>query len=329
MSAECVCLELLNIPFSLMKEDKRPGIKGYRSAYCYSDIRILESSGENTKNGLQLLLSGKGCRNYEMFLEANEETWFDFFERILQYGCNVPRLDIAIDDFKTYFKISKLVKLAKKQQLVTKLRKGGQIGSFSLQNGMSMGDSLYLGRRSSGLMIRFYEKNWEQAERLGLSEKESLPKWNRYELELKQGKAVLTMKKLVEDKDIAKVALGILKSSVRIVRPFGKDKDRRRWPLWEPWEWFLQDVEELKLEINPIEKDFLDFYGWLLNSVAPSLWILDCVGKAKGYDFFKELVENATITEKHKRKLEDYLFQLETMEELKLKSDEKKEVNNN
>lgn len=319
MSAERICSELLNIPFSLMKEDLRPGIKGYHSVYCYSDIRLLESSGENAKNGMQLLMSGKGCRNYEMFLEANEETWFDFFDRVLQCGCNVPRLDVAIDDFKTYFKISKLVKLAENQQIVTRLRKGGRMGSFSLQDGSRMGDSLYLGRRSSGLMIRFYEKNYEQAERLGLSKEEILPKWNRYELELKQEKAVVTMRKLVKERDLTMVILGILKSSIRIVRPFGKDKDRRRWPLWEPWEWFLGDVKEIKLEMSPNEKDFLDFYGWLLDSVAPSLWILDRVGKETGDDFFSDLVEHARITEKHERKLADYLFQLETMEQLKKK----------
>jgi phage replication initiation protein len=311
MDAEMICTELLNIPFQLMKADIRVGIKGYHSSYCYDDIRILESSGINQENGIQLLMSGQGCRNYEMFLEANDETWFDFFDRVVAFNFNVPRLDLAIDDFKTYFKISKLIKLAKSGQIVTRLKGGRSNDSFTLKDGEKKGDTLYLGSRSSGLNIRFYEKNYEQAEKLGLDKDDILPKWNRYELELRQEKATVAMKELCKSRDVSAVSLGILQESMRIVRPTGNDADRRRWQLWEPWAWFMTDVKGLKLSIEPEEKNFLDFYGWMLSSIAPSLWILDNVGKKKGYDFISELIKLANITKKHEKIVEGYCLQID------------------
>jgi len=42
----------------------------------------------------------------------------------LSYGVNFPRIDLAIDDRKTYFKIAKLARLAREGLIVTRMRVG-------------------------------------------------------------------------------------------------------------------------------------------------------------------------------------------------------------
>ncbi|WP_086348654.1 replication initiation factor domain-containing protein [Candidatus Enterococcus clewellii] len=303
-----ICHELLNIPFDLFRDDNRKGIKGYHASYCYDDIRILESSGVNAENGIQLLMSGQGCRNYEMFLEANGETWFDFFERCLIYCSNVPRLDLAIDDYKTYFKIATLKKMAKNGNTVGRLRVGREDGSFALKDGETKGETLNIGSRSGKIFMVFYEKNYEQAAKLGLDTEEPLPKWNRYEIRFRQEKAVAAMKELITSRKIDEVAFSILNESIRFVVPFEdkEDKDKRRWPLWTPWAWFMKDTKKLKLSIEPKRKTLEKLLVWLAKAVAPSLWVIREIDRICGTDQLKSLIDNAAITDKHKQMVIDY-----------------------
>lgn len=77
----------------------------------FDNIKILKPTGNAQYEGFQILMSGSGCRNYENFLTINQETWFDFLERVCRYNVNFPRLDLAIDDRKTYLSIPELIRL--------------------------------------------------------------------------------------------------------------------------------------------------------------------------------------------------------------------------
>lgn len=325
---QTICNELLNIPFELMREDERTGIKGYHASYCYDDIRILESSGKNAENGVQLLMSGNGCRNYEVFLQANNETWFDFFERALHYGSNIPRIDIAIDDFKTYFKIITLKRMAKKGYTVGSLKLGSGNDSFSLKDGENRGETLNLGTKSSKIHMTFYEKNYEQAGKFNLDE--PLPKWNRYEMKFRQEKAVAVVKELIKTRRVDKVALEILNSEVRFVVPpeNGEDSNKRRWAVWQPWAWFMKDVHKLKLSIEPAEKSFEQLFTWLFKSVAPSLWVLRELDRLCGTQQLKWLIDNANVAEKHAKMVENYSKQVDRLElyQKRLESEMKNEL---
>ncbi|MDT2225180.1 replication initiation factor domain-containing protein [Enterococcus faecalis] len=326
MTVEEICVELLNIPFELMRDDERNGIKGYHASYCYDDIRILESSGKNADNGIQLLMSGSGCRNYEVFLEANNETWFDFLERALKFGSNIPRLDIAIDDFKTYFKIATLKRMAKKGYTVGRSKIGAGNDSFAMSDGERKGETLNIGSRSSDFFMVFYEKNYEQANKFHLEE--PLDKWNRYELRFKKKKAIAVAQELVQTRRVDEIALSILKQQVRFVVPpkNGSDKDKHRWPVWQPWEWFLKDVSQLKLSVEPKEKSLEQLYGWLSLSVAPSLWVVRELDRMCGTRQLSRLIDNANVTEKHRKMLENYLKQMERLKIHKYRLEEREHL---
>lgn len=314
MDVQTICNELLNIPFELMREDERKGIKGYHASYCYDDIRILESSGKNTENGIQLLMSGAGCRNYEIFLEANNETWFDFLERVLFFGANIPRFDLAIDDKKTYFKIPTLKRMAKNGYTVGSLKIGSGNDSFALKDGENKGETLNVGTRSSKLFMVFYEKNYEQEHKFNLEEE--LPKWNRYEIRFRQEKAVAVVKELVKTQRVDDVALSVLNQEIRFVVPpeTGKDSNKRRWDVWKPWAWFMKDVSKIKLSIDPQEKSFEQLFSWMYKSNAPSLWVIRELDRRCGTQQLKWIIDNAKVTEKHYKMVENYMKQVERLE---------------
>lgn len=314
MDVQTICSELLSIPFELMREDERKGIKGYHASYCYDDIRILESSGKNVDNGIQLLMSGSGCRNYEVFLEANNETWFDFLERALLYGSNIPRFDLAIDDFKTYFKIQTLKRMAKKGYTVGSLKLGSGNDSFTLKDGENKGETLNIGTRSSKLFMVFYEKDYEQEQKFSFEEE--LPKWNRYEMRFRQEKAVAVVKELVKTQRVDEVALSVLNQEIRFVVPpeNGMDSNKRRWPIWQPWAWFMKDVKKLKLSIDPHEKSFEQLFSWMFKSNGPMLWVMRELDRRCGTQQLKWIIDNANVTEKHYKMVENYEKQVERLE---------------
>ena len=60
------------------------GIAGHEVVAIFDNIKVLKPTGNAQYQGFQILMSGKGCRNYENFLQLNEETWFDFSGKSLQ-----------------------------------------------------------------------------------------------------------------------------------------------------------------------------------------------------------------------------------------------------
>ena len=73
---------------------------------------------------------------------------------------------------------------------VTRLRLGNVHSGFGLGGDKKYGDTVYFGSRSSEFHMCFYEKGYEQAEKLGLEEDKIDKSWNRYELRFRQKRAV-------------------------------------------------------------------------------------------------------------------------------------------
>lgn len=77
LSLEKSKLMLGNIP------DK--GFAGHQIVAGFGNIKLAVPTGKVQYEGYQLLISGSGCRDYEYFLRANQETWIDFFKRVEKY----------------------------------------------------------------------------------------------------------------------------------------------------------------------------------------------------------------------------------------------------
>ena len=70
------------------------GKYGYESKYVLGDINIMCSMQEHL--GVLLELKGRGCRQMESYLLAQERSWYDFMLDCLTAGGKMKRLDLAI-----------------------------------------------------------------------------------------------------------------------------------------------------------------------------------------------------------------------------------------
>lgn len=309
VSLEEVIEQVLRIPPELMEVmDYQKGIAGHELVAVFDNIKVLKPTGKAQYNGFQILMSGSGCRNYENFLQLNEETWFDFLKRVSGYHVNFPRIDLAIDDRKTYLDIHELIKLKNEGLISSKLRDISENRSDKLTEDdiESNGKSLYIGSKSSDFRIVFYEKGYEQAEKFG---KDLDTNWNRYELRFRQKKAVRLVQELLKDRNVARIAMSILNDKLRFLqKPENSPVTRKRlYPTYPPWEEFMKNIPKLKLCMDsiPIDNYLQRNREWLINNVAPSVkmqMIWDKMTHTEN-DIFKEM-SHARLKAKQKSALQ-------------------------
>ena len=303
-----VITDILKIPLSLMQlQNKGKGIAGHELVAGFDNIKILKPTGKMQYNGFQILMSGSGCRNYENFLVINKETWFDFFARVCQYHVNFPRIDFAIDDHKPYLNIPELIRLTKQGLISSQLRNYSENASGELSESIPVhkGNTLYLGSSNSDFRIVFYEKGYEQAEKFG---KELDPNWNRYELRFRQERANKVVQELIARRDVAEIAMSVLNGKIRFLeQPENKSTSRKRlYPTYPPWELFMQDIEKIKLTIQPQKKTLNSIWNWLESSVAPSLKLFSEIGELDNCDYIQVLIEQAKMNDTQIKIYEDY-----------------------
>ena len=294
-----VITDILKIPLSLMElQNKGKGIAGHEQVAGFDNIKILKPTGKIQYNGFQILMSGSGCRNYENFLVINKETWFDFFARVCQYHVNFPRIDLAIDDHKPYLNIPELIRLTKQGLISSQLRNYSENASGELSESIPVhkGNTLYLGSSNSDFRIVFYEKGYEQVEKFG---KELDRNWNRYELRFRQERANKVAQELIARRDVAEIAMSVLNGKIRFLeQPENKSTSRKRlYPTYPPWKLFMQDIEKIKLTIQPQKKTLDSIWNWLESSVAPSLKLFSKIGELDNYDYIQALIEQAKMND--------------------------------
>ena len=299
----------MRIPLNLMElHYKGKGIAGHELIAGFDNIKILKPTGNAQYEGFQILMSGSGCRNYENFLTINQETWFDFLERVCRYNVNFPRLDLAIDDRKTYLSIPELIRLKNEGLISSQLQDISENRSDKLKEEelQENGKSLYMGSKSSDFRIVFYEKGYEQAEKYG---KELDTDWNRYELRFRQKKAVKVVQELVHQRDVAGIALSVLNDKVRFLqKPENSRTTRKRlYPTYRAWAELMKDIGKVKLTMQPQKKSLQKVWEWLEKYVAPSLKLFAEVGKIEKRDYIGNLVKNGEMNITQKQLYDDYI----------------------
>ena len=246
---EAVIEDVLRIPMELMTvTGYEKGIAGHEVVAIFANIKVLKPTGNAQYQGFQILMSGKGCRNYENFLQLNGETWFDFLNRVCQYHINFPRIDLAIDDRKPYLSIPDLIVRTKEGLLSSKLREIDFHDSGELKEEVfqSKGGSLYLGSSASNLRLVFYEKGYEQNKKYGTELDEN---WNRYELRFRQEMAVSVVQELLKYRDVAGLAMEVLNSKIRFLeKPTDSTTTRKRlYPTYQAWAELMKDIGKVTL----------------------------------------------------------------------------------
>jgi phage replication initiation protein len=303
---------ILQFDSELMTHENRGRFR-YAGKWCFGGIEILTPPDDYPEMGYHIYMTGSACRSFEIYLKAQNRTWYDFFKDCLKYGGRFTRLDIAIDDRKPYLNIRKLNKKIKQGECVSKFRNRVLIDSGTTM-GKYTGCTVNLGSGESLCCMVFYEKNYEQSKKTGLPI-ETYGIWNRYEVRLKQEMATNCIKKLVERNNICFIGLEIINYYIRITVKKPTDDNRSRWTLWKPWEQFMEGMDQLKLSMRPAPRTLEQKKQWITNYVAPTLKMIQIADDNLGEEFLKNLLEETTLKKNQKKIVEDYLFSREVMQD--------------
>lgn len=169
------------------------GRYGYEEQYILGDITVLVSS--NPSLGVLLELKGKGCRQIEGYLLAQQRSWFDLMMDCLTSDGVIKRLDLAINDRVGVLDIPKLIEKYQRGECISYFRRQKRYDGTD-KNGddipESTGNTMYIGSTQSELYFCIYEKAKEQYVKKGIAIEDSEIK-NRFEIRMKNERAYKTL----------------------------------------------------------------------------------------------------------------------------------------
>jgi len=253
-------------------EDCPTGIYGYKCQRRAGHISILYDGGPDM--GIHVQMTGQGCREYETY---GPKDWRQFFADCFAHDGVFTRLDGAIDDIayegqQPYFTLNKLYRKVREGAVRSRFKRGKYVQSLLLEDGTSLGETLYFGREQSDIQIRFYEKDFERLD-AGKELEEGIIAWNRTEMQCRRDRAQALALYVVNSDDIGKVLAGALRNYIAFcVRQ--NDTNKARWPLCRWWEDYLGDVEKLRLTMVAPDRTVERVMRWIERSVAPSLGMI-------------------------------------------------------
>ena len=293
----------LNIQY-MIHEDF--GHYSYTEHYYIGDIFVYTSPDE--EKGVLLELKGKGCRQFESYLLAQERSWYDFLMDALVDGGVMKRLDLAINDHTGMLDIPELTEKCRNEECVSVFRSfksyaSGELVKHEEQDKAGMGYTLYIGSLKSEVYFCVYEKSYEQYIKLGIPIEEA-PIKNRFEIRLKNERAYYAVRDLLTYYDAERTAFSIINRYVRFVDKEA-DKKRSDWKLSVRWAWFIgENREPLKLMTKPEPYTLDRTLRWIQRQVDPTLKMLETITAKTGIDYLKEIRKSTKLTEKHYKIIE-------------------------
>lgn len=279
------------------------GRYGYEEQYILGDITVLVSS--NPSLGVLLELKGKGCRQIEGYLLAQQRSWFDLMMDCLTSDGVIKRLDLAINDRAGILDIPELTEKCNREECISVFRSFKSYASGELirkqeQDKAGMGHTLYIGSLKSEVYFCCYEKNYEQYAKLGIPVSEALIK-NRFEIRLKNERAYYAVRDLLTHYDAERTAFSIINRYLRFV-DIEEDKRREDWKLNDRWAWFIgKGREPLKLTTQPEPYTLSRTLNWIARQVAPTLKMLKRIDAGNNTEYLKNIEQHAKLTEKHEQ----------------------------
>ena len=279
------------------------GKYGYEESYLLGDIQVMVSHNEVL--GVLMEMKGKGCRQMESYLLAQERSWYDFMLDCLTAGGVVKRLDLAVNDRVGILNIPKLIEKWERGEAVSRFRgekgyKGTQKNGDDIPE--SIGNTLYIGSTKSELYFCLYEKDHEQHHKNG-ADMETAEIKNRFEIRLKNERAYHAVADMLTYYDVERTAFSIINHYVRFVdREDGKPKSK--WKLNADWAWFIgEHREKIKLTTQPEPFTLQKALNWLHRQVAPTLKMVEELDKQNNTTILRDMLDNTELKEKHKHLL--------------------------
>ena len=189
-------------------------------------------------------------------------------ERIRDNG-HVTRIDIAIDDIGCkYFSTDDVCRLYQNTQIVSKFRNMRNVVESEV-SGRKTGHTVYFGSRTSDIFLRVYDKQLERNRKLSATGTHVDNPWVRWELELKNDRAVSVSKMLTSGIPLGAVSVGVLGHYMRMIEL--DDINRSRCSTYPVWADFMDGVSSLKITVPKYEKTMDEKKTWIKRQVMPTL----------------------------------------------------------
>ncbi|KKE79187.1 Cro/Cl family transcriptional regulator [Bacilli bacterium VT-13-104] len=276
----------------------------YMEQYVFGDIVVMVSPDED--KGCLLELKGKGCRQFENFLLAQQRTWFDFFMDVFRVGGVFKRIDLAINDKTGILDIPFLTNKCRNEECISVFRSFKSYRSGELIHGeekRDMGNTLYIGSLKSDVYFCAYEKDYEQYVKHGTSLEDTDIK-NRFEIRLKNDRAYHAIVDLMTYEDAGRTAFSIINRYIRFV---DKDEKKRRshWKINKEWQRFL-DLgvnRKITLTTKPEPYTFDKTLRWLARQVAPTWKLATKLDEINQTTVIKDMLDQAKLTKRHQQLL--------------------------
>lgn len=193
----------------------------------------------------------------------------EFLGAIRHMG-QLSRIDLAVDDIGgAYYSTADLVSILEGKECVSKFRNWKNLCEKTLA-GECTGHTVYLGSRSSNIMLRVYDKKLEQNKKLKSQDKPLIDHdWVRWELECKDERANRVADLLIDGKNLGHIVTSILNNYFRVINL--DNNNRSRCSTTDTWMQFLQTVDRLGLYIISEARTLKDKRQWIIRQVLPTL----------------------------------------------------------
>ncbi|GFE60622.1 replication initiation factor domain-containing protein [Geobacter sp. AOG2] len=251
-------LQIIGLKSELFSELDR-GLYGYQKSLRFGNICVYFAGRPDM--GCHVTMSGQGCRQYES--QFPKIPWFALFATAITFKAKFTRLDIAHDNVDGALDLAKLKEAIINREIRSRFRKASETQNFDLSPDIEQstdGHTLYFGKRSSRVFLRFYDK----AAQLGLPFV-----WNRAELELKDKRAHEAAKYLSSGVPVGQLFIGILNQYLSVV--CRDDSNTTRCSIQPWWSAWLQTVEKIKLTTAQEIKTVDEVMQYVKRQYAPSL----------------------------------------------------------
>lgn len=287
------------------------GFYSYERHYYLGDILVLAS--HDIEKGILLELKGKGCRQFETYLHAQNRSWYEFFMDCLIEKSVIKRLDLAINDKAGLLNIPLLTKKCQKEEYVSVFRSFKSYRSGELKKRYEkegMGNTLYIGSLKSDIYFCIYQKDYEQLMKNNISLEDTEVK-NRFEIRLKNERADYALKDLLKHEDPEQTAFKIINRYIRFVEP-EDNKPRTEWKLIPEWEWFIgKHRSSMTLTTKPEPYTLERTIRWLFHQVALSWKVISKLDELNHTTHIKEILKHAKLKEKHEGIIQQHAISVE------------------
>lgn len=190
-----------------------------------------------------------------------------FLADILEIG-HITRIDLALDDTgkDQFFSCTDVEDYLRRGAVVSKFRKYHTDIDYKM-GGDIIGYTIYLGSRASECFMRIYDKRLEQ--NMKHPESASDDPWTRWEMELKNDRAMMAAKMIMDGRTLGEVVVGIMSNYVRFI--ILDNENKTRCTVDPKWQLFINGIMKLRLYVPAEAKTLDDKKVWIINQVLPTL----------------------------------------------------------